>query len=136
MVKQSLLIFSALTIGVFFIVNCSTSKDEIAKNDQVFQLHMLPEEVSNIEELFFKLARVIDFNDRKRRNLIKRLKKRKHWEPIIISDNLSWREFARLNLFCMKLKVLSQLFLLLENIWKMGRLPIFLGMFQRQVLMI
>jgi len=72
---------------------------EIAKNEQVFQLHMLPEDVPNIEELFFKLARVIDFNDIKKRNLIKRLKKRRPWEPIIISDNLSWREFARLNLF-------------------------------------
>jgi len=32
-------------------------------------------------------------------NIIKRLKKRKRWEPIIISDNLSWTEFSRLNLF-------------------------------------
>ena len=35
----------------------------------------------------------------KKTNLIKRLKKRKPWEPIIISDNLSWSEFSRLNLF-------------------------------------
>jgi len=34
-----------------------------------------------------------------KRNLIKRLKKRKPWEPIIVSDNLSWPEFSRLNLF-------------------------------------
>ena len=27
------------------------------------------------------------------------MKKRKPWEPIIISDNLSWKEFSRLNLF-------------------------------------
>ena len=36
---------------------------------------------------------------RKRKNLIKRLKKRKPWEPIIVSDNLSWSEFSKLNLF-------------------------------------
>jgi len=30
---------------------------------------------------------------------IKRLKKRKRWEPIIVSDNLSWSEFSKLNLF-------------------------------------
>ena len=34
---------------------------KIAKNTQVFQLHMLPEDVPNMEELFFKLSRVIDF---------------------------------------------------------------------------
>ena len=73
--------------------------EKIAKNSQVFQLHMIPEDVPNLEELFFRLSKIIDFNERKKSNLIKRLKKRKPWEPIIISDNLSWSEFARLNIF-------------------------------------
>ena len=72
---------------------------KIAENTQVFQLHMIPEDVPNLEELFFKLSKIIDFNERKRINLIKRLKKRKPWETIIVSDNLSWDEFSRLNLF-------------------------------------
>ena len=67
--------------------------NKIAKNTQVFQLHMIPEEVKNLEELFFKLSRIINFDERKKTNLIKRLKKRRPWEPIIISDNLSWKEF-------------------------------------------
>ena len=73
--------------------------EKIAKNTQVFQLHMIPEDVPNLEELFFRLSKIIDFNERKKSHLIKRLKKRKPWEPIIISDNLSWSEFSRLNLF-------------------------------------
>ena len=73
--------------------------EKIAKNSQVFQLHMIPEDVPNLEELFFRLSKIIDFNKRKKSHLIKRLKKRKPWEPIIISDNLSWSEFSRLNLF-------------------------------------
>ncbi len=73
--------------------------EKIAKNHQVFQLHMIPEDVPNLEELFFKLSKIIEFNDRKKRNFIKRLKKRKPWETIIVSDNLSWAEFSRLNLF-------------------------------------
>ena len=72
---------------------------KIADNTQVFQLHMMPEDVPNIEELFFRLSRIIDFNDHKRRILLKRLKKRKPWQPIIISDNLSWEEFSKLNLY-------------------------------------
>ena len=72
---------------------------KIAKNTQVFQLHMIPEDVPNLEELFFKLSKIIDFDKRAKTNLIKRLKKRKPWETIIISDNLSWSEFSRLNLF-------------------------------------
>ena len=73
--------------------------EKIADNVQTFQLHMIPEDVPNMEELFFKLSKIIDFNERKRNSLIKRLKKRKRWEPIIVSDNLSWSEFSKLNLF-------------------------------------
>ena len=73
--------------------------NKIAENTQIFQLHMMPEDVPDIEVLFFKLSKVIDFNQTKQRSLIKKLKKRKPWEPLIISDNLSWSEFSRLNLF-------------------------------------
>tara|TARA_B100000686_G_scaffold350171_1_gene445383 strand:+ start:3507 stop:5432 length:1926 start_codon:yes stop_codon:yes gene_type:complete len=72
---------------------------EIASNTQVFQLHMIPEDVPNLEELFFKLSKIIDFSERKKSRLIKKIKKRKPWEAIIVSDNLSWAEFSRLNLF-------------------------------------
>ena len=72
---------------------------KIADNTQVFQLHMFPEDVPNLEELFFKLSRIINFDNREKRKLLKRLKKRKPWEPIIVSDNLTWSEFSRLNLF-------------------------------------
>ena len=73
--------------------------EKIALNTQVFQLHMIPENVPNLEELFFRLSKIINFTERKKKNLIKRLQKRKPWEPIIVSDNLSWPEFSKLNLF-------------------------------------
>jgi len=60
---------------------------------------MIPEDVPNLEELFFRLSKLIDFDERKKNNLIKRLNKRKPWESIIVSDNLTWPEFSRLNLF-------------------------------------
>ena len=47
----------------------------------------------------FRLSRLISFNDRQRANLIKKIKKRKPWEPVIVSDNLTWSEFSKLNLF-------------------------------------
>ena len=40
---------------------------QIADNTQVFQLHMVPEDVKNLEDVFFKLSRVIDFNDAKKK---------------------------------------------------------------------
>jgi len=73
--------------------------NKVASNTQVFQLHMMPEDVPNFEVLFFKLSKIIKFDERKKRNLLKRLKKRKPWQPIIISDNLTWAEFSKLNVF-------------------------------------
>ncbi len=72
---------------------------KIATNTQVFQLHMIPEDVPNLEELFFKLSKIINFSERRKSILIKKIKKRKPWEAVIVSDNLSWPEFSRLNLF-------------------------------------
>ena len=73
--------------------------NKIAKNTQLFQLHMLPEDVPNIEELFFKLSKIIDFDNKAQNRLIKKIKKRKPWEPIIVSENLNWEDFSKLNLF-------------------------------------
>ena len=73
--------------------------EKIAGNTQLFQLHMTPEDVPNLEELFFRLSKLINFNERQRRSLLKKIKKRKPWEPVIISDNLTWSEFSKLNLF-------------------------------------
>ena len=42
--------------------------NKIATNTQIFQLHMLPEDVPNLEELFFRLTRLIDFNESRRKN--------------------------------------------------------------------
>ena len=72
---------------------------KIADNTQTFQLHMIPEDVPNMEELLFRLSKIIELNSKKKNNLIKRIKKRKPWEAIIVSDNLSWSEFSKLNLF-------------------------------------
>ena len=46
--------------------------NKIADNIQTFQLHMVPEDVPNMEELFFRLSRIINFSERRKRNLIKR----------------------------------------------------------------
>ena len=73
--------------------------EQIASNTQVFQLHMVPEDVPNIQTLFFKLSKIINFTARDQKILLKRLKKRRPWQPIIISDNLTWGEFSKLNLF-------------------------------------
>jgi len=72
--------------------------NKLADNTQNFQLHMIPEDVPDMNVLFFKLSKVINFGNREQRKLIKLIKNRKRWEPIIISDNLNWEEFSRVNI--------------------------------------
>jgi len=71
----------------------------MATNKQVFQLHMVPEDVPNLTELLFKLSKLINFNEKEKIALLKKIKRRKPWEPVIISDDLTWSEFSKLNLF-------------------------------------
>jgi len=72
---------------------------KIADNTQTFQVHLIPEDVPNMESLFFRLSKIINFDSKAKQNLLRRLKRRKRWETIVISDNLSWAEFSKLNLF-------------------------------------
>ena len=72
---------------------------KIAKNKQIFQLHLIPEDVTNINDVFFKISKIINFDEKMQRKLLKKIKKRRPWEAVIVSDNLSWSEFSRLNLF-------------------------------------
>ena len=72
---------------------------EIASNRQVYQIHLIPENARSINELFFRLKSILNITDRKIFSIKKKIKKQKPWEPIIISDNLNWSEFSRINLF-------------------------------------
>ena len=78
--------------------------NEIASNKQVYQIHLIPENTQNIEETFFRLKAILKISDKKIFLLKKKIAKQKPWEPIIISDNLNWSEFSRINLFLHELQ--------------------------------
>ncbi len=77
---------------------------EIASNRQVYQLHLIPENSENIELLFFRLKTILNMSDKKISQLKKLIKKQKPWDPIIVSDNLNWSDFSRVNLFLHELQ--------------------------------
>jgi len=77
---------------------------EIASNKQVYQIHLIPENTKSIEEVFFRLKTILNITDKKIFSLKKKILKQKPWDPIIISDNLTWSEFSRVNLFLHELQ--------------------------------
>ena len=72
---------------------------EIASNEQVYQVHLVPENSKDIEKLFVRLKTILNISDKRLFYLKKIIAKQKPWEPIIVSDNITWSEFSRLNLF-------------------------------------
>ena len=78
--------------------------NEIASNKKIYQLHVVPENTPDIDRLFVRLKSLINLTDQKIFLLKKRIFKQKIWEATIISDNLTWSEFSRLNLFLHELQ--------------------------------
>ena len=72
---------------------------EIASNEPLYQVHLVPENAKNLSQLFVRLKGILNITDQRISYLKRLIKKQKPWEPIIISDNLDWSEFSRINLF-------------------------------------
>jgi len=71
----------------------------IASNLKVYQLHVIPEEVEDFRYLMLRLKNILDLKDNEFKNIIKQKKKMKPWENLVISENLTWEQFARVNYF-------------------------------------
>ena len=71
----------------------------IADNNQVFQLHVVPEEVEDFNYLMVRLKNIIKIDNKEIRRIYKKKEKQLPWQTLIISENLSWEEFSKLNLF-------------------------------------
>ena len=72
---------------------------ELASNEPLYQVHLIPENTKNLNQLFVRLKGILNITDQKASYLKRKIKKQKPWEPIVVSDNLNWSEFSRLNLF-------------------------------------
>ncbi len=71
----------------------------IAGNTEVYQLHVIPEDVSNFKSLIIRLKEILKLSDNDFAKILKKKNSQKPWDTIIISENLSWEEFSKLNLY-------------------------------------
>ena len=72
---------------------------ELASNEPLYQAHLVPENSKNINQLFVRLKSILNITDQRISYLKRVIKKQKPWEPVIISDNLNWSDFSKVNLF-------------------------------------
>ena len=78
--------------------------NEIASNNKIYQLHIVPDSTPDIDLLLFRLKNIINLSNRKVSLLKKQIAKKKSWDTTIVSDNLTWEEFSKLNLFLHELQ--------------------------------
>ena len=71
----------------------------IAGNLKVYQLHVVPEQVENFRSLIIRLRDILDFDNEKLARLIKKKNNQKPWESLVISENLSWEDFTKINYY-------------------------------------
>ena len=71
----------------------------IAGNLKVYQLHVIPEEVENFRYLMLRLKEILALDDNEVKRVIKKKKNQKPWETLVISENLTWEEFTKVNYF-------------------------------------
>ena len=71
----------------------------IAGNLKVYQLHVIPEQVENFKYLMVRLNQILKLSKDEFKRIIKQKENQKSWETLIVSENLTWDQFTKVNYF-------------------------------------
>ncbi len=71
----------------------------IADNKRVYQVYLSLDETKDFNSSIFKLKNIIGLTDDELSKIYEKKQKIKPWDTILVSDNLSWEKFSKLNLY-------------------------------------
>ena len=69
----------------------------IAGNFEAYQLHIIPEQVEDFRYVIYRIKDLLELSDRKFQKILKKKNEIKPWETLIVSDNLDWKKFSKIN---------------------------------------
>jgi len=69
----------------------------IAGNFEAYQLHIIPEEVEDFRYVIYRVKDLLELSDKQFKKILKKKNEIKPWETLIVSDNLSWKKFSKIN---------------------------------------
>ncbi|WP_440917120.1 penicillin-binding protein 2 [Candidatus Pelagibacter sp.] len=69
----------------------------IAGNFEAYQLHLIPEQVEDFRYVIYRLKDLLELSDNEFKKVLKKKNEIKPWETLIVSDNLSWQKFSKIN---------------------------------------
>ena len=74
-------------------------ENTIAGNLKVYQLHVVPEQVEDFRYLIIRIRDILNLTPQEFKKIIKKKESQKPWETLIISENLSWDQFSKVNFY-------------------------------------
>ena len=69
----------------------------IAGNFEAYQLHVIPEQVDDFRYVIYRIKDLLELSDKEFKKVLKKKNEIKPWETLIVSDNLSWQKFSKIN---------------------------------------
>ena len=69
----------------------------IAGNFETYQLHIIPEQVDDFRYVIYRIKDLLELSDKEFKKVLKKKNEIKPWETLIVSDNLSWQKFSKIN---------------------------------------
>ncbi len=69
----------------------------VAGNFEAYQLHIVPEEVEDFRYVIYRVKDLLELSDKEFKKVLKKKRESKPWETLIVSDNLSWKKFSKIN---------------------------------------
>ena len=69
----------------------------IAGNFESYQLHIIPEQVEDFRYVIYRVKDLLELSDKQFKKILKKKNEIKPWETLIVSDNLSWKKFSKIN---------------------------------------
>ena len=70
---------------------------ELANSQRNYRVVLVPEDTASVEETLAVLDRLITIEDRDRRRVLRETGRNRPFVPVTVVENLSWREFAEVN---------------------------------------
>jgi penicillin-binding protein 2 len=69
----------------------------IAGNFEAYELHLIPEEIENFRYTINRVRNILQLSDSQFQKILKKKNQIKPWENLIVSNNLTWENFSKIN---------------------------------------
>lgn len=72
---------------------------ELANNQQNYRVVLIAEQADNVAQTLEALAELIPLDAYERAKVLREVKRRRSFVPVTVAENLTWEEFARVNVY-------------------------------------